>query len=212
MMFQHKIQLSDFETLSLRWQSDWSHLTIKFNTTEVENITNKTILEAGKWFALPTGKNLFVRLVKNELEVWDGSDELMSGLKSGQSDKYGQAWKMLIGCGIVITLLGVGIGSGFASDTKAATLELSIGIGLTGLGLGYIGLALWARKIKEKLPLQIAMGVHSILAVLMLLGGTVPGILNAIVLYNLYKGLKAEPLKTTKFQYVKDTGLLDDDL
>jgi hypothetical protein len=216
-MFQHKVQLSDSEALSLRWTADWSLLTIKFNTTQLENITDKSVLEAGKWFTLPTGKNLFVRLVKGELEVWDGTTELMSGLKSGQSDHYGMAWKILIGCGIVFSLLGLSVIVNIVSnDGTSSELGIEIGFGfgiaLAILGLGYVGLALWARKTKEKLPLQIAMGVHSVVSLCMLLTGLIPSLINGIIINGLYKGIKAEPLRTNKFESVEDTGLLDDDL
>jgi hypothetical protein len=208
-MFQHKVQLSDSETLSLRWTADWSLLTIKFNTTQLENITDKSVLEAGKWFTLPTGKNLFVRLVKGELEVWDGTSELMSGLKSGQSDNFGQAWKMLLAFGIILTLLGIAIAS-----VQNAKIEYDLVYRFIFCALGsiYIGLALWARKTKEKAPLKIAIGVHSIFLLCMSIGGILRTILNSMLFYSLYKGLKAEPLKTTKFESVEDTGLLDDDL
>jgi hypothetical protein len=210
-MFQQKIQMSVSDTLTIRWESNWSNLQIKFNTTDVENITDKSILEAGKWFALPNGKNLFVRLVKNELEIWDGSEELLSGLKSGQSDQFSMAWKVLMGVSILFVLFSfVGFSAYFSEASEQ--LDLYMALAIVALGLSYLGLALWARKTKEKLPLKIAMSLQILITIVSVLGGGIPTVLNGLVIYQLYRGINAEPLRTAKIEQMHDTGLLDDNL
>jgi hypothetical protein len=207
MTFQRKIQLSEFDLLTLRWDANWANLNVKFNATDLDSFTDKASLEMGKWVTLPTGKTLMVRLVKDELEVWDGKDELVSGLKSGESDHFGAAWKALIGYGIIFLIIGSVV---FSNNENK--MDLGITAGFSALGAAYIALANWARNKQEKMPLKIAMGVHGLLTVLTFLSGIFPAILMAILLYSLYKGVNSNPLKTTKIEYIENDDLLDDAL
>jgi hypothetical protein len=207
MTFQRKIQLSEFDLLTLRWDANWANLNVKFNATDLDSFTDKESLQMGKWVTLPTGKTLMVRLVKEELEVWDGKDELVSGLKSGESDHFAAAWKTLIGYGIVFLIIGSVV---FANNESK--MEFGIPLGVSALGAVYIALANWARNKQEKMPLKIAIGIQGLITVLTFLSGILPAVLMAILIYSLYKGINANPLKISKIEYIENEDLLDDAL
>jgi hypothetical protein len=203
-MFQRKIQLSESELLTLRWDKAWTSLLIKFNNTEVGSFADKSSLEAGKWVQLPNGKQLLVRLVKQELEIWDGSNELVSGLRSGESDHFANAWKALIPYGVVFLLAG--ISRIFTSDW------VSIGVIFLTIGSFYIGLALWARKKIDKIPLYIALVLNGLLCLVSLASGgllLIVAILGILVYY-LYKGVSAKPSQKSVVEQIEVTDLLDD--
>jgi hypothetical protein len=204
-MFQRKIQLSESELLTLRWDKAWTSLLIKFNNADVGFFADKASLETGKWILLPNGKQLLVRLVKQELEIWDGSNELVSGLKSGESDHFANAWKALIPFGVVFILVGISTCSVNDKELKSTTPILSV------VGLIYIVLALWARKRLDKTPLYIAI----IVSVLFSFGGLVAGgvfgrSIMVILDYYLLRGVSAKPLHQSVVERIEATDLLDD--
>jgi hypothetical protein len=204
-MFQRKIQLSESELLTLRWDKNWTSLLITFNNTDVGSFADKASLEAGKWVQLPNGKQLLVRLVKQELEIWDGSNELVSGLRSGESDHFANAWKALIPYGVVFILFGISTCSVNDTELKSTTPILSV------VGLIYIGLALWAKKKLDKTPLRIALVVSGLFLIIsFLFGGGLPLIIMGVLGYYLYKGVSAKPLQQSVVERIEVTDLLDD--
>jgi hypothetical protein len=209
-MFQRKIQLSESELLTLRWDKAWTSLLIKFNNTDVGSFADKSSLEAGKWVQLPNGKQLLVRLVKQELEIWDGSNELVSGLRSGESDHFANAWKALIPYGIFFTLMGIIVIfiDNNESDREENFVIFSV---VVIIGLAYIGLALWARKKLDKTPLYIALVVNGILFLGGLVsGGLLPMAILGVLIYYLYKGVSAKPSQKSVVEQIEVTDLLDD--
>jgi hypothetical protein len=209
-MLQRKIQLSESELLTLRWDKAWTSLLIKFNNTDVGSFADKASLETGKWILLPNGKQLLVRLVKQELEIWDGSNELVSGLKSGESDHFANAWKALIPFGIVLILIG--IARIFITDNDIES-DLFTFLIIAIVGLAYIGLALWAREKLDKTPLYIAI----VVSVLFSLGGLVAGevfgrAIMGVLDYYLLRGVAAKPLQKSVVEEIGVTDLLDDSI
>jgi hypothetical protein len=204
-MLQRKIQLSESELLTLRWDKAWTSLLIKFNNTDVGSFADNASLETGKWILLPNGKQLLVRLVKQELEIWDGSNELVSGLKSGESDHFANAWKALIPFGVVFTLFGISTCS--VNDTELISTSPILSV----VGLIYIGLALWARKKLDKTPLYIAIVVSVLFSFGGLVAGEVFGRAIMVILdYYLLRGVSAKPLQQSVVERVEITDLLDD--
>jgi hypothetical protein len=204
-MFQRKIQLSESELLTLRWDKTWTSLLIKFNNTDVGSFADNASLETGKWILLPNGKQLLVRLVKQELEIWDGSNELVSGLRSGESDHFANAWKALIPFGVVFTLFGISTCS--VNDTELISTSPILSV----VGLIYIGLALWARKKLDKTPLYIAIVVSVLFSFGGLVAGEVFGRAIMVILdYYLLRGVSAKPLQQSVVERVEITDLLDD--
>jgi hypothetical protein len=211
-MLQRKIQLSESELLTLRWDKAWTSLLIKFNNTDVGSFADKSSLETGKWILLPNGKQLLVRLVKQELEIWDGSNELVSGLKSGESDHFANAWKALIPYGVFFTLMGIVIifTNDNGSDREENLVIFSI---IVIVGLAYIGLALWARKKLDKTPLYIALGINGLFFLGGLVsGGLLPMAILGVLIYYLYKGVAAKPLQKSVVEEIGVTDLLDDSI
>lgn len=205
-MFQRKIQLNESDLLIIFWQKGWSNLSIKFNNVEVGTFPDKESLELGKWMYLPNGKPILVRLMKKELEIWDGNNELFSGLKSGESDHYAAAWKALISYGALFLILSV---------TTIRINDSKIGSGMSFvfsiLGLVYIALALWARKKQDKLPLKIALGLQGLICLLTLLsGGVLPCAILGVLAYYLFKGTSARLIANSKTEYFPDANLLDE--
>lgn len=208
-MFQRKVQISESELFLIRWYKDWSNLSIKLNTTEIGSFPDKAALEMGKWLPLPNGKTVLVRLVKNELEIWDGNNELVSGLKSGESDYFTTAWKGLIAYGILFIIL---------SSTTIYFNDYDIGGGAFSLfsilgliGLIYIALALWARKKQDKIAYYIAASINGLLCLMTpLFGGLLLTAVLGVLAYYLYKGIKARPLVASETQYFPNEDLLDD--
>jgi hypothetical protein len=204
-MLQQKIQLSESELLTLRWDKAWTSLLIKFNNTEVGSFADKASLETGKWILLPNGKQLLVRLVKQELEIWDGSNELVSGLRSGESDHFANAWKALIPFGVLFVIIGISTCSMNETELKGAMPIFS------AIGLTYIGLALWARTKLDKTPLYIALAVSGLLCLgSLLVGGLMPMAIMGVLFYYLYKGVVAKPLQKSVVEEIGITDLLDD--
>jgi hypothetical protein len=204
-MLQRKIQLSESELLTLRWDKSWTSLLIKFNNTDVGSFADKSSLETGKWILLPNGKQLLVRLVKQELEIWDGSNELVSGLRSGESDHFANAWKALIPFGVLFTLFGISTCS--VNDTELISTSPILSV----VGLIYIGLALWARKKLDKTPLYIAIVVSVLFSFGGLVAGEVFGRAIMVILdYYLLRGVSAKPLQQSVVERVEITDLLDD--
>jgi hypothetical protein len=206
-MFQRKIQLTETELLTLRRNNGWTNLSIKFNNTDVGAFTDKASLETGKWIPLPNGKSLLVRLVKQELEIWDGSNELVSGLKSGESDHYAEAWKALIAYGFLFLILEV-----ISFSVNLFGFEKEGTVFLLLLGVVYVLLALWARKKYNKVPLYTALIINSIFCLTALLfGGFLPAIVLGVLLYYLIKGVSAKPLMASGIEEVTSSDLLDED-
>jgi hypothetical protein len=204
-MFQKKIILNVTETLTVTWEKNWSSLKIKHDGKEIGIFTDKTSLETGKWVNLNDGKPILVRLVKNELEVWHDKNELFSGLSSGQSDEFATAYKTLLAYGIVFIILSI---TTFSFSVNDAEWGFGVSAFIGFLGAIYIGLSLWAKKTRLKLPLQLALGLHAVVTILAILSGLI-GILFAILAYFLYKGVVAKPLNTSEIEVLKDDGLLD---
>jgi hypothetical protein len=205
-MFQRKIQLSESELLTLRWDKAWTSLLIKFNNTDVGSFADKSSLEAGKWVQLPNGKQFLVRLVKQELEIWDGSNELVSGLRSGESDHFANAWKALIPYGFLFAIIG--ISTVIIND---ADMNIGVSTSIAGVGSLYIGLALWARAKLDKTPLYIALAVSGLLCLgSLLVGGLLPMAIMGVLFYYLYKGVAAKPLQKSVIEEIGITDLLDD--
>jgi hypothetical protein len=204
-MLQRKIQLSESELLTLRWDKSWKSLLIKFNNTDVGSFADKASLETGKWILLPNGKQLLVRLVKQELEIWDGSNELVSGLKSGESDHFANAWKALIPFGVLFILIGISTCS--LNDTELkGTMPI-----LSAIGITYIGLAFWARTKLDKTPLYIALVVSGLLCLGSLVtSGFLLMAVMGVLFYYMYKGVVAKPLQKSVVEEIGDTDLLDD--
>lgn len=209
-MLQQKIKLSESELLTLRWDKSWASLLIKFNNAEVGSFADKASLETGKWILLPNGKQLLVRLVKKELEIWDGSNELVSGLRSGESDHFANAWKALIPYGVLFTLMG--IVAIFTTDNESdKEVNLIIFSIITIVGLAYIGLALWARKKLDKTPLYIALGINGLFFLGGLVsGGLLPMAILGVLIYYLYKGVSAKSSQKSVVEEIDVTDLLDD--
>ena len=85
-MSQIEIQITVSDFLKIHSNRYWSNCTVHWNTTKIADFSDKKSLEAGKWLSLPNGKPVFIRLWRQELEVWDGQKELVSGLNSGESN------------------------------------------------------------------------------------------------------------------------------
>ena len=203
-MFQRKIQLSESELLSIYWDKNWSNLNVKCNNQDLGNFPDRASLELGKWLLLPSGKSILVRLVKKELEVWYDNKELVSGLRSGQSDDYANAWKALLAYGILLTVAGI-----VTLSVNDVSFQIAASSSISLLGLAYVGLALWARKTRVKLPLHIALVVHSILTLLSLFGGLIGFAIFSVLVYYLYKGVKSEINQKNEVQYAQDDDILD---
>jgi hypothetical protein len=207
-MFKQDIQISDSERITLSWEGGWTHLSMKFNAVEVADFTDKATLEMGKWVNLPNGKTVLVRLMQDEIEIWDGQNDLVSGLKSGQTDNFKNAWKALAAYGTVFALMGLVMGS-FDEGNK----EWRIFLGISVLGFLYDILATWAYKKQDKLPLIIALIVHGLISVLVLISGSIiPAVLMGILVFSLYKGVKSEQVMTSKIEQLHDDNLLDSGL
>jgi hypothetical protein len=207
-MFQRKIQLSTTEWLTIRWQKDWVSLTVKLNTRQIGSFSSKTDLETGKWLQLPEGRTLLVRLVKNELEIWDGNNELVSGLKSGATDYFPIAWKALMGYGIFF-LAAIALASIF----KDWVIPLPVLIVSLIIGFGNLSLALWARAKKDTLPLKIGLVLNCLLFITSLLtGGFMPAAFIGVVVYYIYKGIVSGPIMTSDVEYIAHGDVLDADI
>jgi hypothetical protein len=203
-MFQRKIQLTATELLTIRWQKDWASLTIKLNAREIGSFSDKTALETGKWLQLSEGRTLLVRLVKNELEIWDGNNELVSGLKSGATDYFPIAWKAMMGYGIFFLVLILLLSSFRTLPLLYVYLFL---------GFGNLSLALWARAKKDILPLKIGLVLNGILFVSAILtGGLLAGAFVGVVVYYIYKGIVAGPIMTSDVEYIVHGDVLDADI
>lgn len=207
-MFQRKIQLTETELLTIRWQKDWASLTIKLNTREIGSFSDKTSLEMGKWLQLSEGRTLLVRLVKNELEIWDGNNELVSGLKSGATDYFPIAWKALMGYGIFF-LVAIALVSIF-QDWVIALPVLLLSL---FFGFGNLSLALWARAKKDILPLKIGLVLNGLLFVSAILtSGLLAGAFVGVVVYYIYKGIASGPIMTSDVEYIAHGNVLDADI
>jgi hypothetical protein len=210
-MLQKKIILAPTDILTLSWEKNWSSLNVKHNNQAIGSFADKTALETGQWLNLKDGRPILVRLVNKELEVWLDNKELFSGLNSGQSDEYATAYKTLLAYGIVFILMGVMTFSASINDESygAAVNAGSVGGTMfTLIGGLYVAFFFWAKKTRLKLPLQLALGIHAVMTILIFLSG-LAGILSAILVYYLYKGVVAKPLNTSEITEVKDDGLLD---
>jgi hypothetical protein len=194
--------------LTIRWQKDWASLTVKLNNREIGAFSSKNDLETGKWLQLSEGRTLLVRVVKNELEIWDGNNELVSGLKSGATDYFPIAWKALMGYGIFF-LAAMALVSIFQDWVIALpVLYLSLFI-----GFGNLSLALWARAKKDTVPLKIGLVLNGLLFVGMLLTGSfMPAAIIGVVVYYIYKGIVAGPIMTSDVEYMAHGDVLDADI
>lgn len=210
-MLQKKIILDAANSLVFTWEKNWASLNIKQNQQNIGSFADKTALETGQWLHLKDGRPIFVRLVNKELEVWLDNKELFSGLNSGQSDEYATAYKTLLAYGIVFILMGI---TTFSTTINDESYGVSLNVGSVGatlfglIGVLYVAFFFWAKKTRLKLPLQLALGIHSVMTILIFLSG-LAGILSAILVYYLYKGVVAKPLNTSEITEVKDDGLLD---
>ncbi len=206
-MFQQKIQLSESELLTLIWAKNWTSLLMKFNDTDLDSFSDRASLEAGKWILLPNGKQLLVRLVKQELEIWDGSKELVSGLKSGESDHFSNAWKALISYGILFIIFGISTCTVNEIELKGASSFFAIA------GLICIGLAFWAKTKLDKTPLYIALAINGIFCIVLFLSkGWLLIAIMSVLFYYLHKGVSAQPLQKSEAKYNQATNLLDDNI
>ena len=205
-MFQRKIQLTDSEILTVVWNNEWSNLTVKYNGSDTYTFNDKTSLETGAWLTLPNNKPLLVRLIKKDLEIWDGNRELVSGLGNGESDHLKSAQKALMAYGVLFVFFGL-------LTVSINDFEINLGIysSISAIGLAYIFLSLWAMKKRAKTPIQIALGVHVISCILLRLSGGIFSLaIMGVLAYYLYKGVSAKPLVTSEIQELKDNNLLDD--
>ena len=112
-MHQIEIQITVSDFLRIQSRRYWSNCTIYWNNTEIAAFSNKKSLETGKWVSLSNGKTIFIRLFNQELEVWDGQNELVSGLNSGESN-YNEL-------------------AGFLNAVKGSPFEFSVTKGLWGV-------------------------------------------------------------------------------
>jgi hypothetical protein len=204
-MFQRKVQVSDNELLTVSWHKGWSNLSVKLNNIEIGSFTDKETLTQGKWLPFTNGKTVLVRLVKDELEIWDGNNDLMSGLKSGESDHHAGAWKALIAYGIFFLFFGI-----IALTINGLDIAFASSAAIMGLGLGYMALATWARKTHDKIPLYIAAAINGLFCLAALTTGLLGVAIFGVLEYYLIKGVTAKPLASSETQYFPSSDLLDD--
>ncbi len=194
-MYQQTARLSPTEVLQLEWGANYTDFRIYLHGQLVGSSPDKESLKLSKTFALPGDdpRKITVLLADGGLEIWHNGVELRSGAKNGEKDHFMGATNYLIGYGVLQLVFGL-ILAAVAGQEDPDVRNLSFALVTLFSGI-LIGLGYWARKTSTTLPLTIA----SVLLILSVIGtlalGQATGLfLTALMIYYLYKGIRAGPI------------------
>ncbi|MCY7327887.1 MAG: hypothetical protein LH618_05015, partial [Saprospiraceae bacterium] len=94
-MYKQMINLAPGETLQLDWDKNYANFSIYLNGQPVGSFPDKSSLKLGHRFNLPGDgqRQITVILAEQGLQVWYNGIDIVSGMKSGDSDHFDNAAK-----------------------------------------------------------------------------------------------------------------------
>lgn len=188
-MYQQIIPLSPSQSLVLTWEKGWHNLTIKKDNQIIGAFKDVHDLKTGRNFQIPDFGTVFIRMDRDQIEAWQNGKDLATGLVSGQANHFKTAWQslyLLATINVVVALV-----------TVPRHPDLYLGLFFAASILVFAGLAFWAQKKEDVLPLWIAVGLTGISGLLTILSA--PSIftlaLTGALLFVLIRGARTGPLK-----------------
>lgn len=197
-MQQKTVSLGRGESLDINWGHDWSNLSIHQRGQLIGSFQDKAELKLGKKFKLPDGQDLTVLLREgDDLEMWHGGKELVSGTRSGQVDHFRRAVNALQTTGIVqFVAIPILLSGWMDAESVGYDLALRLGIGAV-FGLGtLLGLSTWAKRTGNKAPFWI--GILFCIINYLAFNGFAGTVIAGILIYFLAKGIQAKPPQFTR--------------
>lgn len=208
-MYQKILHLDNAnDPISLEWGDDYSYLTIRKDGVLIGSFADKAELKLGRRFNLPDQRQIIVVYTELGLELWYNGVELFSKTKSGSTDTFSNAVKMLIWLGGVQLVFIPVLYFIYEVEEKALFFSERIFMAALLLGLGF-----WAKKTGNKTPFKIAIGFAALNIILTLASGSLSGVpFSGLLIYYMVLGVKGDAPTMPRKQNLDPNTPLDSNL